>query len=83
MNIKDFSRGLSLGFLAGTIVTGLVLRKPLQDILKSDKSFKARQKALFEHLITTMGPYVPQDILEQNLEYIKFDSIATHEEGNR
>lgn len=82
MNVKDFSRGLSLGILAGSMVTGLVLRKPVQNLLKSDKRFKTRQKDMFDHMITTMGPYVPKHVLEQMLEYIQFDSIATHEEGN-
>jgi len=37
MNVKDFSRGLSLGILAGSVITGLVLHKPVQNLLKSDK----------------------------------------------
>ena len=78
---KEFGLGLSVGFLAGTIVTVLALHKPVKDIMKNDKSFKARHRAMFDHLIRTMGPYVPRDVLEQSLEYIQFDSIVTHEEG--
>jgi len=81
MNVKDFSRGLSLGILAGSVITGLVLHKPVQNLLKSDKRFKTRQKDMFDYMITTMGPYVPKHVLEQMLEYIQFDSIATHEDG--
>jgi len=36
---------------------------------------------MFDYMITTMGPYVPKHVLEQMLEYIQFDSIATHEDG--
>jgi fructose 1,6-bisphosphatase len=82
MNVKDVGTGISIGLIIGSFSTALALAKPVRDIIVSDKAYKARQKAMFEHFITTMGPYVPKHILEENLEYMQFDSIVTHEEGS-
>jgi hypothetical protein len=81
MSLNSFGSGMSVGILVGAVGTGLALRHTVRELLKSDEVFKNRQKALVDHMLATMGPYVPKHILTELRDYVEFNLIITNEEG--
>ena len=73
--------GFAIGMMTGATVMGLMLRKPVNAIIKQDEAYKIREKAKFEYMVETMGPHCPPEVLEKVLEYLQFDLIVTQEEG--
>ncbi len=81
MQHDSFVRGAAVGFFAGTVVSALIFKGFVNRWVEIDKRIAERNKAIFNHMIRTMGPHVPPEVLEENLTFMQFQSIVTHEEG--
>lgn len=71
----------SLGLLSGVAFMGAVASKTLRDWAKLDEVQRKRDKARFDYVVRTLGPYAPREALEKCLNYVEFDAIVAHEEG--
>lgn len=79
MKREEFVQGIAIGFLAGVSVTGLLVRKFVKEWTEEDKRIAERNAAVFNHLVDTLSPYAPDDVLNENADFIKFQQIIMEE----
>lgn len=68
---------IGFGFAAGFYVAALLSSSMVDDMIKDSANSKRLAKEQIQHLIATLGPHAPADVLEENIEFAKFQQLIS------